>query len=261
MKQYENILFENNAGIGVITLNRPKALNALNYNMMKELDDLLDNIAQDDTVKVVIITGAGEKAFVAGADITEMQPLSALEGRKWGQFGQQVFAKIENLAQPVIAAVNGFALGGGCELAMACDLRIASDNAKFGQPEVTLGILPGFGGTQRLPRLVGKGRAKELIFTGDIIDAGEACRIGLVNKVTTAAELLDAAKALAAKIISRAETAVRLSKAAVNEGMDMDLDSGIAYEAEVFGLCFATKDQKEGMAAFVEKRKANFTGQ
>ncbi|HWR06617.1 short-chain-enoyl-CoA hydratase [Sporomusa sp.] len=261
MEQYANLLFENDAGIGVITLNRPQALNALNYAMLQELDSLLDRIAGDDTVKTVIITGAGEKAFVAGADITEMLPLSAMEGRKWGKFGQRVFNKIENLPQPVIAAVNGFALGGGCELAMACDLRIASDKARFGQPEVTLGILPGFAGTQRLPRLVGKGRAKELIFTGDIIEANEAYRIGLVNKVTASSELMTSARALAGKIMSRAEIAVKLSKAAVNEGMDMDIESGIAYEAEVFGLCFATKDQKEGMTAFVEKRNARFTAQ
>lgn len=261
MTQYANLLFATDGGIGVITLNRPQALNALNYALLQELDSLLDRIAGDDTVKTVIITGAGEKAFVAGADITEMLPLSAIEGRNWAKSGQKVFNKLENLPQPVIAAVNGFALGGGCELAMACDLRIAADNARFGQPEVTLGIVPGFAGTQRLPRLVGKGRAKELIFTGDMIDAAEAYRIGLVNKVTASSELMAAARALAEKIMSRAGIAVRLSKAAVNEGMDMDLESGIAYEAEVFGLCFATQDQKEGMTAFVEKRKARFTAQ
>ena len=261
MSQYDNLLFETDRGIGIITLNRPQALNALNYALLQELDSLLDRIAGDDTVKAVIITGAGEKAFVAGADITEMLPLSAIEGRSWAKFGQKVFNKLENLAQPVIAAVNGFALGGGCELAMACDLRIAADKARFGQPEVTLGIVPGFAGTQRLPRLVGKGRAKELIFTGDLIDANEAYRIGLVNKVTASSELMASARALAGKIISRAGIAVKLSKAAVNEGMNMDIKSGIAYEAEVFGLCFATKDQKEGMTAFVEKRNARFTAQ
>lgn len=260
MNQYANLLFENNAGIGIVTLNRPKALNALNYEMLKELNSLLDSITQDETVKVVIITGSGEKAFVAGADITEMQPLSAIEGRKWAKFGQAIFSKLENLPQPVIAAINGFALGGGCELAMSCDMRIASDKAKFGQPEVGLGIIPGFAGTQRLPRLVGKGRAKELLFTGDSIDVQEAYRIGLVNKVTTAEELMNSAKAVAEKIMSRAEVAVRLCKSAVNEGMDMDLASGTAYEAETFGLCFSTGDQKEGMNAFVEKRKAIFVG-
>jgi enoyl-CoA hydratase len=184
--------------------------------------------------------------------------MSAIEGRSWGKLGQAVFNKIENFAKPVIAAINGFALGGGCELAMACDIRIASEKAKFGQPEVTLGILPGFGGTQRLARLVGKGIAKELLYTGDMIDATEAYRIGLVNKIVDAGELMNTAKTMAQKIMSRAPIAVRLCKAAVNKGLDVDLESGIAYEAEVFGLCFTTRDQKEGMAAFVEKRKADF---
>lgn len=260
MKEYQNLLYEVDGGIGIITINRPKALNALNGATMRELNELLDVIAQDSSVKVVIITGSGEKAFVAGADITEMQSMSAVEGRNWGKLGQAVFDKLENLPQPVIAAVNGFALGGGCELAMACDIRIASDKAKFGQPEVTLGITPGFAGTQRLPRLIGKGRAKELLFTGDMIDAAEAYRIGLVNKVVPPEELMATAKAMAQKIMSRAPVAVQLCKAAVNEGMDMDLQSAVAYEAEVFGLCFATADQKEGMTAFIEKRKANFTG-
>ena len=260
MNQYANLLFENNAGIGIVTLNRPKALNALSYEMLKELNSLLDRIAQDETVKVVIITGSGEKAFAAGADITEMRLLSAIEGRKWAKFGQDVFSKLDHLPQPVIAAINGFALGGGCELAMACDMRIASKKAKFGQPEVGLGIIPGFGGTQRLPRLVGKGHAKELLLTGDMIDAQEAYRIGLVNKVTTAEELMITAKVIAEKIMSRAEIAVRLCKSAVNKGMDMDLTSGTAYEAESFGLCFSTGDQKEGMNAFLAKHKAAFTG-
>lgn len=258
MSEYQNLLLEKENGIGIITLNRPKALNALNAATIYEMDGLLDIIAKDDSIKIVIVTGSGEKAFVAGADITEMKSMSAIEGRNWGKLAQSVFNKLENIPQPVIAAVNGFALGGGCELAMACDIRIASEKAKFGQPEVTLGITPGFGGTQRLPRLVGKGRAKELLFTGDMIDANEAYRIGLANKVVAADELLTAAKAMATKIMSRGPVAVQLCKAAVNEGLDMDLDSGIAYEAEVFGLCFATVDQKEGMTAFVEKRKADF---
>lgn len=258
MNEYQNLLLEKDNGIGMITLNRPKALNALNAATIYEMDGLLDAIAKDDSIKVVIVTGSGERSFVAGADITEMKSMSAMEGRNWGKLAQAVFNKLENLPQPVIAAVNGFALGGGCELAMACDIRIASEKAKFGQPEVTLGIIPGFGGTQRLSRLVGKGRAKELLFTGDMIDANEACRIGLVNKVVAGDELIASAKAMAEKIMSRGLAAVQLCKAAVNEGLDMDLESGIAYEAEVFGLCFATADQKEGMAAFVEKRKANF---
>lgn len=260
MSEYQNLLFEKDDGIGIITLNRPKALNALNAATMYELSALADEIAKDDTVKVVIIIGSGEKAFVAGADITEMQSMSAIEGRNWGKLGQMVFNKIENLPQPVIAAIHGFALGGGCELSMACDIRIVSEKAKFGQPEVTLGITPGFAGTQRLARLVGKGRAKEILYTGDMIDAAEAYRIGLANKVVAPEELMNTAKTMAKKIMSRAPIAVQMCKAAVNEGLDMDLDSGVAYEAEVFGLCFATADQKEGMTAFVEKRKANFIG-
>ncbi len=257
---FANLLYENQDGIALITMNRPKALNALNRETLDELNQLVDRLAKDSTVQVVILTGSGDKAFVAGADISQMQSMSALEGRNFGKLGQAVFNKLENLPQPVIAAINGFALGGGCELAMACDIRIASEKAKFGQPEVTLGITPGFAGTQRLPRLVGKGRAKQLLYTDDVIDAAEAYRIGLVNVVVSAEELMTTAKAMAQKIQSRAAVAVQLCKAAVNEGLDTDLETGTAYEAEVFGLCFATADQKEGMAAFTEKRKAQFTG-
>ena len=257
---FANLLYENQDGIAVITMNRPKALNALNQDTLDELNQVVDMLAKDSTVQVVILTGSGDKAFVAGADIAQMQSMSAMEGRNFGKLGQAVFNKLENLPQPVIAAVNGFALGGGCELAMACDIRIASEKAKFGQPEVTLGITPGFAGTQRLPRLVGKGRAKQLLYTGDVIDAQEAYRIGLVNVVAPAEELMATAKVMAQKIQSRAAVAVQLCKAAVNEGLDTDLETGTAYEAEVFGLCFATADQKEGMAAFTEKRKAQFTG-
>jgi len=260
MSNYENILFGKENGIGIVTINRPKVLNALNAATILELDRLFDEIARDDSIHVVIVTGSGEKAFVAGADIAEMASMSAIEGRNWGKLAQAVFNKLENLPQPVIAAVNGFALGGGCELAMACDIRIASEKAKFGQPEVSLGITPGFAGTQRLPRLVGKGRAKELLFSGGMIDAAEAHRIGLANKVVTPEELIAAARDMAGIIMSRGPVAVRLCKAAVNEGLDMDLESGMAYEAEVFGLCFATADQKEGMSAFLGKRKANFVG-
>jgi enoyl-CoA hydratase len=260
MGVYENLLVESENGIGIVTINRPKALNALNAATIRELDQVFDELGQDNGVKAVILTGSGDKSFVAGADITEMQPMTAIEGRTWAKVAQAVFNKIENLPKPVIAAINGYALGGGCELSMACDIRIASEKAKFGQPEVSLGIPPGFGGTQRLSRLVGKGRAKELLFTGEMIDAAEAYRIGLANKVVAPEELMEAAKAMAQKIISRAPIAVQACKAAVNEGLDTDLESGIAYEAEVFGLCFATEDQKEGMAAFVEKRKANFSG-
>ncbi|WP_144353147.1 short-chain-enoyl-CoA hydratase [Sporomusa termitida] len=259
-KQVENLLYEKSDSIGIITMNRPKALNALNAATLRELDSLLTAIASDSAVKAVIIRGGGEKAFVAGADITEMQSMSAMEARSFGKLGQMVFNKLENLPQPVIAAIHGFALGGGCELAMACDIRIASEKAKFGQPEVMLGVTPGFGGTQRLPRLVGKGIAKELLFVGDQIDALEAYRLGLVNRVVPVASLMEIAIAMANKIVSHAPVAVQLCKAAVNEGMDMALDSATAYEAEIFGLCFATIDQKEGMQAFVEKRKANFAG-
>lgn len=257
---YENILFKNINGIGIITINRPTVLNALNKATMTELKHLIEEIAQDIEVATVIITGSTNKSFVAGADISEMQGLSALEGRDWGKFSQSVFNQIENLPKPVIAAVNGYALGGGCELAMSCDIRIASEKAKFGQPEVLLGVIPGFAGTQRLPRLVGKGKAKELMFTGDPIDAAEALRISLVNKVVPANELIDTAIKMAQKIMSRGPIAVKLCKAAINEGLDMDLDSGEAYESEAFGLCFATADQKEGMSAFMEKRKSHFTG-
>ena len=256
----ENIRWEVESGIGLLTIARPKAMNALNADTMKELEEVFTKVATDSSVKAIIITGDGEKAFVAGADISYMAKMNAMEGRAWGEFGQRVFQMIEDLPQPVIAAVNGFALGGGCELSMACDIRIASENAKFGQPEVTLGIPAGFGGTQRMPRLIGKGRAKELLYTGDMINAEEALKIGLVNHVVPLAELLDKAKAIAAKIVERAPLAVQITKAAINRGIEMDQRSGISYEAEVFGLMFSTEDQKEGMAAFLEKRKANFKG-
>lgn len=257
----ENILCEMRGRIALVTINRPKVLNALNRQTMVELKTVVEQLALSRETGAIILTGSGEKAFVAGADIAEMQCMSALEGRDWGKFSQSVFNSIENLSQPVIAAVNGYALGGGCELAMSCDIRIASENARFGQPEVLLGVIPGFAGTQRLPRLVGKGRAKELLFTGEQIDAAEALRIGLVNRVTPKETLLETAFAMAETILSRGPVAVKLCKAAVNEGLDMDFESAQAYEAEAFGLCFATTDQKEGMKAFVEKRKPQFIGQ
>lgn len=257
---FENILLEKQGSIATVTVNRPKALNALNAATLKELGQVFGELGADDSVSVVILTGAGEKAFVAGADISFMKDLSAIEARKFALLGQEVFNTIENLPQPVIAAINGFALGGGCELAMACDIRLASENAKFGQPEVNLGVPPGFAGTQRLPRIVGKGRAKELLYTADMIDAQEAYRIGLVNKVTTVEELMGAAVKMAAKIASKGQVAIRLTKSAVNHGLEMDSARGMAYEAEVFGLVFSTADQKEGMTAFLEKRKPEFTG-
>lgn len=257
---YENINYTVENGVATIAINRPKALNALNLATLTELKDVVEKIAVDKAVQVVIITGAGEKSFVAGADIVEMSTKNAVEGRVWGKVGQNIFTEIENLPQPVIAAVNGFALGGGCELACACDIRYASENAKFGQPEVGLGITPGFGGTQRLTRVVGRGHAKELIYTANIIDAQEALRIGLVNKVVPQAELMDVVMKVAKTITKKAPVAVQLAKAAINRGINCDVVTGISYEAEVFGLCFATADQKEGMKAFIEKRKPTFEG-
>ena len=257
---YQNILCAVENGIATITINRPKALNALNLDTVTELKDAIEKIAVDKAVKVVVITGAGEKSFVAGADIKEMATKTPAEGREWGQFGQNVFTEIENMPQPVIAAINGFCLGGGCDLSCACDIRYASENAKFGQPEVGLGITPGFGGTQRLTRVVGRGQAKELIYTGGMIGAEDAKAIGLVNKVVPQEELMPAVLKLAGKIAKNAPVAVQLSKAAINRGINCDVVTGIAYEAEVFGLCFSTNDQKEGMAAFVEKRKPTFEG-
>ncbi|BCR04925.1 crotonase [Desulfuromonas versatilis] len=257
---FKNLLLEIAEGVAVLTINRPKALNALNEETLLELECAVAGLGENRDVSCVIITGAGEKAFVAGADISAMQPLDAADGRRFAKLGHRVMATIEKLPKPVIAAVNGFALGGGCELALACDIRIASDNARFGQPEVNLGVIPGFGGTQRLPRLIGKGRAKELIFTGDMVDAQEAYRIGLANKVTPLADLLQTARELARKIASKGQYAVRLGKEAINNGLDMDQDKANQYEADLFGICFATADQKEGMQAFLEKRPAKFTG-
>lgn len=253
-----NLLLEVENKVAVVTINRPKSLNALNSETLQELKEVFTEIESRKDVKVLILTGSGEKSFVAGADISEMVDATAEEGRAMALLAGEAFGKLENMPQTTIAAVNGFALGGGCEIAMACDIRVASENAKFGQPEVGLGILPGFGGTQRLARLVGKGRAKELIFTCDMIDANEAYRIGLANKVVPLAELLDACKAMAAKIISKGSYAVSLAKSAINTGADTDLASGLKFEADLFGLSFATADKKEGMTAFLEKRKANF---
>lgn len=255
---FDNLLLEKEGMLAVLSINRPQALNALNSDTLAELEQAVEQIDRDPDVKVLIITGAGEKAFVAGADIAYMQPLTAVEGKAFGELGQRVFRKVEELKIPVIAAVNGFALGGGCELAMACDIRIASEKAKFGQPEVGLGITPGFGGTQRLPRLIGEGMAKELVFTADVIDAQEALRIGLVNHVLPAAELMDYCKKMAGRILAKGPLAVRFSKQAINEGMQVDIDRAMTIEAHLFGLCFSTVDQKEGMGAFVDKRKPAF---
>ena len=257
---YANLLINVADGIAQVMINRPKALNALNSETIAELQQAFFALEQDALVEVIILTGSGNKSFVAGADISQMQEMNPLEAREFAKRGQEALKTIENLSKPVIAAVNGFALGGGCELAMACDIRLASDNAKFGQPEVNLGVIPGFAGTQRLSRLIGKGRAKELVYTGDTIDATEAFRIGLVNKVVAQGQLLEATRKMAAKIASKGPVAVRLSKEAIDKGLEMDLDKASAYEAELFALCFASADQKEGMLAFLEKRPADFKG-
>lgn len=258
--EYENLLLERENNIVIVKINRPKFLNALNSTTLAELSQVLDELALDPAVRVVILTGSGDKAFVAGADIAQMRGLNPMDARRFSQLGQNVMSKIESLPQPVIAVVNGFALGGGTELALACDIRIASDKAKFGQPEVTLGLLAGFGGTQRLPRLIGSGRAGEILFTGDLISAEEAYRMGLVNHVYPLESLLQEAIGLARRIASRAPVAVQLTKSAIQHGKNMDLVSGQAYEAEVFGQTFNTEDQKEGCTAFLEKRKAEFKG-
>ena len=250
---YENIKYEVKGNLGYLTINRPKALNALNTEVLSELADALKEIEDDDAVKAVIVTGEG-KAFVAGADIAQMSKLNAVEGRAMMQAGHKVMNTIDQMPKPFIEAVNGFALGGGCELAMACDIRIASSKAKFGQPEVGLGIIPGFCGTQRLSRLVGKGMAKYLIYYAEMINAEEAFRIGLVEKVVEPDALMEAAEKLANTIASKAPIAVAQAKIAINNGFDMDLKSASQLEVEATTVCFGSEDQKEGMAAFLEKR-------
>ena len=240
--------------VGVITINRPEALNALNPQVLSELKAAFESVDQN-SVRCVVLTGAGEKSFVAGADIGSMSTMTKAEGEAFGKLGNDIFLMIENFPLPVIAAVNGFALGGGCELAMSCDIRLCSDNAMFGQPEVGLGITPGFGGTQRLARLVGMGMAKQLLYTARNIDATEALRIGLVNAVHPQAELMDAAKKMAATIAKNAPIAVRACKKAVNEGMQVSIDKAVVIEEKLFGDCFETHDQVEGMACFLSKEK------
>ena len=257
---FENLLYEKKGAIAYVTVNRPKVLNALNAATIEELRVAFTAIGADEEVRVAILTGAGEKAFVAGADIGEVGAQAPVQGKQYSQRGQQVFALIENLGKPVIACVNGFALGGGCELAMACTMRLASENAKFGQPEVKLGIIPGFAGTQRLPRLVGKGPAMQLLVTGELIGAEEAKRIGLVNDVVPQAELMARAEAIAHHIIANAPLAVRYCMEAVNHGLEMTLAEGMLLEATLFGVCCATEDKSEGTRAFLEKRPAQFKG-
>jgi enoyl-CoA hydratase len=257
---YENILLEKKNAIAYVTVNRPKVLNALNGATIEELRAAFHDLKQDASIRVVILTGAGEKAFVAGADIGELAKQDPVSGKEMAHRGQNVLNLIENLGKPVIACINGFALGGGCELALACTMRLASDNARMGQPEVKLGIIPGYGGSQRLPRLVGKGLAMQIILGGDVMTAQEAHRIGLVNEVTAPAELIPRAEAIAAKIIANAPLAVQYAMEAVNRGMEMTLAEGLFLEATLFGLCCATEDKKEGTAAFLEKRAAAFQG-
>ncbi len=256
--ELKNVLLEKNDHLAVVTINRPKALNALNSETLNDLNTVLNDLEKDNNIYCVILTGAGEKAFVAGADISEMKDLSEEQGKEFGLLGNKVFRRLENLDKPVIAAISGFALGGGCELAMACDIRIASERARFAQPEVGLGITPGFGGTQRLPRLVGEGKAKELIYTCAQVKADEALRIGLVNKIVPLETLMDEAKAMANMIIANAPIAVRLCKDAINRGMQVDIDAAVVIEAEDFGKCFLSEDQTEGMTAFMERREKNF---
>ena len=257
---FENILFEKKDAIVYVTINRPKVLNALNTATMGELRTVFTQVKDDREVRVVILTGAGEKSFVAGADISELQKNNPVEAKEYTHRGQAVLDVIENLGKPVIACINGFALGGGCEIAMACTMRLASENAKLGQPEVKLGIIPGYGGTQRLPRLLGKGLAMQLLLTGEMITAQEAYRIGLVNEVVPSAQLIARGEAIARSIIKNAPIAVQYCLEAVNHGMEMTLKEGLFLEATLFSVSCATEDKKEGTTAFLEKRAANFTG-
>lgn len=258
---FDNLLLERDGAVATVTINRPKVLNALNAQTLSELRSALLDLQADSSVRVVILTGAGERAFVAGADISELAVQTPVSARDVARIGQAVFALVESLGKPVIAAINGFALGGGCELAMACTLRIAADTAKLGQPEVNLGLLPGYAGTQRLPRLVGKGRALELMLTGAPIAASDAERIGLVNRVVPAADLLPTVRALAASLAAQAPLAVRYILDAVQHGYDLPFAEACEHEAALFGLAVATDDMREGTRAFLEKRKPTFKGQ
>jgi enoyl-CoA hydratase/carnithine racemase len=256
----ENLLYEKKDAIAYVTLNRPKVLNALNQGTWENMRTAFEDARDDAAVRGVILTGAGDKAFIAGADIGELAHVTAVEAEKSSSYGQAVLNLIENLGKPVIAAVNGFALGGGCETAMACTIRVASEKAKFGQPEVTLGLIPGGGGTQRLPRLVGKGRALQLILSGEMISAQEAYRIGLVNEVVPPADLITRAEAILRKIFSNAPIAIKYALEAANKGSETSQSEGLSLEASYFGLCAGTEDKKEGTTAFLEKRAPQFHG-
>ena len=257
---FNNLIFIQKKGIATIFINRPDKLNALNKETLTEISRAFDEIESDPGIKGVLITGSGEKAFVAGADILEISSLDSISGAEFSLEGQDAFNKIEQCSKPVIAAINGFALGGGCELALACHIRYASDNAKFGQPEVNLGLIPGFGGTQRLPRLIGKGRALELLMSGNIIDCQEAYRIGLINKIVPQSDLIKESEKLLNTIIAKGPYAVSKIIECVNEGLDKKLSSGLNHEANLFGQTCATDDMREGTTAFLEKRDPNFTG-
>jgi enoyl-CoA hydratase len=256
----ENVLYEKRGSIGYITLNRPKVLNALSHRTWEDLRTAFVAARDDAAVHGVILTGAGDKAFIAGADISELANVTAVEAEESSSFGQEVLNLVENLGKPVIAAINGFALGGGCETAMACTIRVASENAKFGQPEVKLGLLPGGGGTQRLPRLIGKGRALQIILTGEIISAQDAYRVGLVNEVVPAAEVIARSEAILKQIFANAPLGVKYSLEAVNKGLETSQAEGQALEASFFGLCAGTEDKKEGTQAFLQKRAPQFQG-
>jgi enoyl-CoA hydratase len=257
---YENIIYEVKDGIATITFNRPKALNALNGALLGELSQALDEIAADEDIRVLVLTGAGDKSFVAGADITELATFNSLSAKSFAQKGHRIIQKLQQLPIAVIAAVNGFALGGGTEISIACDFIYASENAKFGQPEINLGVIPGFGGTQRLPRLIGTNMAKELIFTGKMISAAEALQIGLANKVVPQESLMAEVMKTAGQIASKGKVSMREAKQAINHGMDVDLATGCGLEIDAFAISFASPDAKEGTTAFVEKRKADFKG-
>ena len=256
----ENIKFEKKGSIAYVTIDRPKVLNALNMATMEELGEVFTDLAADREVRVVILTGSGEKAFVAGADINELQKNNPVEAKAYTHRGQAVLDLIENLGKPVIACINGFALGGGCEIAMACTMRLASEKARLGQPEVKLGLIPGYGGTQRLPRLVGTGLAMQMLLTGEMISAQEAYRIGLVNEVLAPEQLIPRAEDIAQKIIANAPLAVQYCMEAVHQGLNMTLQEGLFLEATLFSICSATEDKKEGTTAFLEKRTPNFQG-
>jgi len=258
---FENVILEADGGVAVITINRPKALNALNPATLSELGHCVADLAAAGDTRCAIVTGSGEKAFVAGADIAAMEKMSAAEGRAMALHGQAVMRQLEMLPFPVLAAVNGFALGGGMELAMACDIILAASSARFGQPEINLGIIPGFGGTQRLARRIGVGAARLLVYSGDMVSAEEARRLGLVDRVVEPADLMPEAHKLAAQLAAKAPLALKQAKAAINSGIEADLDTGCRYEAESFAVTFATADRREGMRAFLEKRSATFQGE